>query len=107
MSTRRCPGDAHADRAKASRTKINLCIGGISCGRSYSGFVAWLWWSELYPCRLVSSGVGALSKEAGWADCLAANAPMNALGVCGWELPIASAESAASDEKTVTALVQS
>jgi hypothetical protein len=30
---------------------------------------------------------------------------MNALGVCG-ELPIASVKSAASDEKTVAALVQ-
>ena len=26
MSTRRCPGDAHEDRAKASRTMINLGI---------------------------------------------------------------------------------
>src|SRR5262245_57274158 len=58
MSTRRSPGVAHEERAKANRTKINLSIGPLSLAqRPYSGFVAWLWWRR---------GRGAPCLDAWW-----------------------------------------
>src|SRR5215470_10523706 len=58
MSTRRSPGVAHEERAKANRTKINLSIGPLSLTqRPYSGFVAWLWWRR---------GRGAPCRDARW-----------------------------------------
>jgi len=61
MSTRRSPGVAHEERAKANRTKINLSIGPLSLAqRPYSGFVAWLWWRRgrgaPMPCLLAARG---------------------------------------------------